>query len=81
MAVEKRGSGEGAGSCEEGGGAGARVARAEERAEKSRKSACATAARVLCASIASKFGGSEPNCTPGQESLRLSSDHPVGSSR
>lgn len=48
MAGEKRGSVEGPGSCEEGGGAGAGAAQAEERAGKSGKSAVAAASGVLC---------------------------------
>lgn len=60
----KRGSGRGAGSCEEGGGAGARAARAEEQTGKSGKSAGAVVAGVLCASVASELGKSEPNSVP-----------------
>ena len=56
MAGEKRGSGPGAGSCEEGRGAGARAARAEEPAGKSGKSAGAVVAGVLGASVASELG-------------------------
>ena len=60
VAGEKRGSGRGAGSCEEGGGAGARAARAEEQTRKSGKSAGAVVAGVLCASVASELGKLEP---------------------
>ena len=62
-------------------GAGARAARAEERRGKSGKSAGAVAALILCASVVSKLGKSEPNCAPVRESLSVSSHHPVRSSR
>lgn len=61
-------------------GAGARAARAEEREGKNGKSAGAVAARILCASVVSKLGKSEPSCAPVRESLSVSSHHPVGSS-